>query len=151
MHLLYDIGLALHIITAAAWFGLSLPLTARFRYLAAVEPPCRVTYIPGLKRSLSQLHLFLGLTLAFGLLALLTGGGFAAYGPRYHTALVLLLIMLGLQMLLSRIAQAFFVEALDQEQVSEAPLKRIAMFNGVNHLLWLVILILMLWQRFHTS
>ncbi len=148
--MLYNISLTLHLITAAAWFGLSLPLAARFRYLLEAEPPCRVDYIPGLKRTLTQLHLFLGLTLLFGLITLFAGGGFAAYGPRYHTAIFLLLIMWGLQFLLSRQAHTYFTRVIDSEQVSALPVKQIAMFNGINHLLWLFILVLMLWHRFHT-
>jgi len=150
MTLLYNLTLTLHIIFAAAWFGLALPLPAFFRTLSALEPPCAVTFNVTLTRILRQLTLFLFLTLVFGIITLLTGGGFAAYGPRYHTSILLLLLMIGFQWQIQRILSKQQARLMDDPAALKHKIKQVAMFTGINHLFWLIILILMLWNRFRS-
>ncbi len=97
-----------------------------------------------------QMGVFLVATLIFGLGALFTGGGFGVYGAPYHTSLLLLLVLIGLQWGLLRPAwrglqQALGISAPDAQQ-AERLRKRVVMAVGVGHFLWVVILVLMYWN-----
>lgn len=137
MLLLKYVFVLLHIITAAAWFGLALPVARRARTVAEGRAP-RLAEEGA--RTAKQLVVFSVLTLVFALGAFLTGGGFAGYGPAYHTSLLLILGIIGVSAALIRPGWT----ALEGGDAAAA--KRVAMGVGIGHALWLVILVLMYWD-----
>ena len=132
----------LHVITAAGWFGLALSIGGIARRVAAERTDGLVE--EGAK-SIKLMNMFVVLTFVFGLLAFLLGGGFAAYGPQYHTSLLLVLILIGIQFLMIR--PAWSAIATGDPAVTSAR-KRIGMANGIGHLIWLIVLVLMFWTRY---
>jgi hypothetical protein len=130
----------LHTITAAAWFGLGLRLAGQARTVAEGHAP---TLAKDAGRSVWLMNVFIVLTLLFSGAAFLVGGGFAGYGPAYHTSLLLILVLTGLQLFLIRPAwNALAGGGSDPESAR----KRVAIGTGIGHLTWLVILVLMFWK-----
>ncbi len=139
MLLLKNVLVLLHIITAAAWFGLALPVARRARVVAEGGPGASALADEG-ARTVKLLGLFSVLTLVFAFSAFSVGiavGGSGTYGWPYHTALLLILVLIGAQFGLVRPAWA----ALPREGAAA----RVAVGIGVGHALWLVILVLMFW------
>ena len=137
--MLFSLFVLLHIITAAAWFGLGLGLTGQAR--AVAEPGASALGAAG-TRTVQMMGLFSVLTLVFGLLALVLGRGFAGYGPQFHTSLLLIAALVGVQYLL-------IGPAWKKLAAGDAGARgRIAMGTGIGHVLWLVTLVLMLWERY---
>lgn len=134
--MIYSLAVLLHIITAAAWFGLGLSLSAQARAGApagASDAGARTVKLMGL---------FSVLTLVLALVALFAGGGFGSYGPQYHTSLLLIVVLVGLQYGLIRPAWGKLAGG------DASARGRVAMGTGIGHLVWLVILVLMLWQQY---
>jgi hypothetical protein len=144
MLLLKWVFVILHIVTAAAWFGLALPLSRRARLVAAGGPAAGALAEEG-ERTIKLLGIFAVLTLVFSLVAFLIGGGFGAYGPQYHTSLLLILVLIGVHYGVVRPGW----NALSAGDASGQ--KRVAMGVGIGHMLWLVILVLMFWIRLSTA
>jgi hypothetical protein len=130
----------LHIVTAAAWFGLALPLGRRARIIAAGGPEAAPLAEEG-ARIVRLLGIFIILTFVFSLAVFLVGGGFAGYGPQYHTSLLLIVVLVGVQYGLIRPGW----QALRAGDASGK--KRVAMGAGIGHTLWLIILVLMFWTQ----
>lgn len=144
MLLVKYIFVLLHVITAAAWFGLALPLGRRARVIAGGGPEAAPLAEEG-ARIVRLLGIFAVLTLVFSLAAFLVGGGFGAYGPQYHTSLLLMIALVGVQY--GMIGPGW--KALRAGDASGK--KRVAMGAGIGHTLWIVILVLMFWTYFATA
>ncbi len=139
-----NIFVLLHIITAAGWFGVALLLGRLAR--AAVSSSDAALRETG-TRAVGVAGVFAALTLLFGLVAFLIGGGFSAYGPEYHTSLLFMLILVGIHFLAIR--PAWKVASSPGEEATRlAASKRLSMSVGAGHLLWLFVLVLMLSSRF---
>lgn len=136
-----NIFVLLHIVTAAGWFGVAL-LLGRIARAAAVSSSGDSARETGAK-AVSLTGIFAVLTFLFGLAAFLIGGGFGAYGPEYHTSLLFMLILVGIQFLAIRPAWGI-VAADGDEEARQAARKRLAMSIGAGHLIWLFVLVLML-------
>lgn len=150
MTLLKYIFVFLHIATAAAWFGMALRLSAQARLAARVGGASAAAVSEETRRGINLMGIFLLLTFAFGLGAFLLGGAFAVYGMEFHTSLLLILILIAVHYALIGPRWDRFGKALttDHPQDAEAHRKKLAMFLGIGHLLWMVILFLMLWRYF---
>ena len=138
MSLLYTV-VVLHVITAAAYFGLGLTLTRQARLVASGEGGAALDGLG--RKTVSLMTIFAGLTLVFAVTALLLGGGFGAYNTQFHHSLTLLLIILAVH---------FFVVRTGWNQLATDPAKgkkKVAAGMGIAHLLWLAILILMFLHR----
>ncbi len=150
IYLLKYILVILHIITAAAWFGLGLRLSGRARSVLSLQEAEATVLIQDTQRSVYLMNIFIVLTLVFSVGAFLLGGGFSTYGPAYHTSLLLILFMVAAQFLLIRPGwnglQAALAGPVDAG-VADRFRKRIAMGTGVGHLMWLIILVLMFWNE----
>lgn len=131
----------LHVVTAAGWFGVAL-LMGRIARAAAVSSSGDSVREIGAK-AVSLTGIFAVLTLLFGLAAFLIGGGFGAYGPEYHTSLLFMLVLVGIQFFVIRPAWGA-VTADGDEEARQAARKRLAMSIGAGHLIWLFVLVLML-------
>ena len=131
----------LHVVTAAGWFGIAI-LLGRIARAAAVSSSGDAVREIGAK-AVSLTGIFAVLTFLFGLAAFLIGGGFGAYGPEYHTSLLFMLILVGIQFFVIRPAWGTVVADGDEE-TRQAARKRLAMSIGAGHLIWLFVLVLML-------
>lgn len=150
MYLLKYILVILHIITAAAWFGLGLRLSGRARLVTGMGESEAKTLLNDTQRSVYLMNVFIVLTLVFSLSAFFVGGGFAVYGPAYHTSLTLIVLMVLVQFLLIRPGWNGLQTALagpDATGAADSFRKRVAMGTGIGHLLWLTILVLMFWDE----
>ena len=102
MLLLKYLFVLLHIITAAAWFGLSLPLARQARSARQADATAAAALVDTGARAVSLMNVFVVLTFVFALGAFFSGGGFAVYGPPYHSAITFMLLLLGVQFFLIR-------------------------------------------------
>jgi hypothetical protein len=148
MLLLKNIFVILHVITAAAWFGLGLRLSGQARSVTLLEPAKAMPLANDIGRSVYYMNVFIVLTLVFSVVAFLLGGAFAGYGPVYHTSLLLIVIMTAVQLFVIRTGWNNLHDALSKNTGDTEPYrKRVAMGTGIGHLLWLVILVLMFWNQ----
>lgn len=142
----------LHIITAAAWFGIGLRLTGQARAVLEQSGDARRALAEDGQQSVWLMNLFVVLTLLFSLGAFVAGGHFSVYGPPYHTAVLLIVILTLDQLFVIRSGwstlHALSREASPDEDALESAKKRVAIGTGVGHLLWLVLLGLMFVDRF---
>lgn len=139
----------LHILCAAAWFGLALRIVAHARTALAVDRDAAQVVAGDVSRTVKMMSIFIVLTLIFALAAFLAGGGFARYTTPYHTSILLLILLVLDQFLLIRPAASKLLRAVAAGPVDPADAdtyrKRLAMGTGIGHTLWVIILILMFW------
>lgn len=144
-YLLQYLFVILHIITAAAWFGLGLRLAGRARVVLNMNEAAARALLDDTQRSVYLMNVFIVLTLLFALGAFFLGGGFAAYGPAYHTSLLLIVLLVLVQFLMIRAGWNGLQTALADAEEAEPFRKRVAMGTGIGHLIWLTLLVLMFW------
>jgi hypothetical protein len=145
----------LHIATAAAWFGLGLRLAGQARKVLEIELPAARALAADIGRSVSQMNILIVLTFIFSLAAFFVGGGFAVYGPAYHTSITLIVLMVIGQFVLIRSGWKTLRTTLENAgpdvgpdpSIADGARKRVAIGTGIGHLLWLVILVLMFWDH----
>lgn len=138
------VAVILHILTAAAFFGLGLLLPRQARVFATTG--ATVLGEQG-ERAARLMTLFAVLTVAFSLIAFFTPpGGFAVYGFEFHTSLLLILILLGVHLALVHRGWSLLRVAVAAGRDGRKAAREIAMGVGITHLLWLVILVLMFWS-----
>lgn len=141
----------LHIITAAAWFGLGLRLAGQARTVLEKTGDAQRALADDGQQSVRLMNIFIVLTLVFSIGAFVAGGHFAAYGPVYHTALLLIVVLTLVQLVVVRPGWATLqaevnADDIDTEALDSAK-SRVAIGTGVGHLLWLVLLVLMFANR----
>jgi hypothetical protein len=141
----------LHIITAAAWFGIGLRLAGQARAVVQREGAARTALAEEGGQSVWLMDIFMVLTLVFSVGAFVAGGHFVTYGPVYHTALLLIVILTADQLVVIRggwsSLSSLVEEAAPDTGALESARKRVAIGTGVGHLLWLVLLVLMFVNR----
>jgi hypothetical protein len=143
----YALAALLHVLFFAAWFGLGLRLAGQARTAVAAEPAAGAALALDGSRTVSLMGVFVVLGYAFALAAFFARGGFVAYGPAYHAALGLGLVLVAVQWLLIRPSWARLRATVGGPEAAAAR-GRIAMATGVGHLTWLVLLALMFWDDF---
>jgi hypothetical protein len=141
----------LHILTAAAWFGMGLRLAARARAVATTDPVAAGPLADDTARTVRLMGIFIVLTLIFSYAAFFIGGGFAAYGrlPEFHIAFTLILVLVAVHFLLIHRPWGRLDAIVRGSESGDAPglAKKVAMGTGIGHLLWLVLLVLMFWRH----
>jgi hypothetical protein len=141
----------LHIITAAAWFGLGLRLTGQARTVLEKTGEAQRALAEDGRQSVRLMNIFIVLTFVFSISAFVAGGHFAAYGPVYHTAVTLIVVLTLVQLFVIRPGWAALKAEVDAVEVDtdalESAKSRVAIGTGVGHLLWLVLLVLMFANR----
>ncbi len=151
MVLLKWILVILHIITAAAWFGIGLRLTGQARTVLEADGDARRALADDGQRSVRLMNIFVVLTLVFSLGAFVAGGHFEAYGPVYHTAVLLIVILTLVQLFVIRPGWATLQSGVNSPDTDsdalESAKSRVAIGTGVGHLLWLILLVLMFANR----
>ena len=146
----------LHIITAAAWFGLGLRLAGQARTVLDREGDARTALAEDGAQSVWLMNMFIVLTLVFSLGAFVAGGHFTTYGPAYHSAVTLIVLLTLDQLLVIRpgwaTLQAYATGSADTtEDDAQSAKTRVAIGTGVGHLIWLVLLGLMFVNRFSAA
>lgn len=137
----------LHIVTAAAWFGLALRLTGQARAALAAGGPAGHALADDGARTIRLMGIFIVLTVAFAYATFGIGTSLVQYAPNYHIALSLILVLVAVQFALIRPGWKRLQQALGGDGDAVAARKRVAMGVGIGHLLWFVLLILMFWDR----
>jgi hypothetical protein len=143
MFALHWILVILHIITAAAWFGLGLRLGVQARVVAGGEAQALAK---DAGRSVRFMNIFIVLTLVFAVGALVTASGTVLRAWQYHTSLLLILVLTALQFFVIRPGWNGLTNGGDAESAR----KRVAIGTGIGHLTWLIILVLMFWTELST-
>jgi hypothetical protein len=148
MLLLKYIFVILHVATAAAWFGAALRVPAQARVAVRLGGGAASTVTQEGRKGIRLMGIFIGLTLVFGLAAFFLGGGFAAFGPQFHSAITVVGAIVALNFLLIGPAWDKFAEALASDSTADIQKykKRVSMGLGIGHLLWFITLILMFWD-----
>lgn len=152
LNALFGILVVLHIITAAAWFGLGLRLAGQARTVLNLEGDARLTLAEEGHQSVWLMNIFIVLTLLFSLGAFVAGGHFDTYGPAYHSAITLIVLLTLAQLFVIRPAWGTlkaFAEDPESTNLEDAQSAktRVAMGTGIGHLLWIILLGLMFANR----
>lgn len=146
----YLILKTIHILSASVWFGAGLGVPGDIRRTIERGRP-HTDLLPDRVRRAGKM------TMGAGLLTLLTGlglifnlGGFANVRPNVHAGfgLTLVLLVFGFGVTLptwKRIAAILSAEGGDLGEARRLA-GRFAMFQGIEHLLWLVVLVLMVFR-----
>lgn len=142
----------LHIITASAWFGIGLRLAGQARAVVQQDGAARAALAEDGSQSVWLMNLFMVLTLVFSIGAFVAGGHFVTYGPVYHTALLLIVVLTADQLFVIRGGWSTLSSLVEKASPDAGALqsarKRVAIGTGVGHLIWLVLLVLMFVNRF---
>lgn len=143
-----QIALILHIAFAAVWFGAGIRLAGQVRAVAALDGAAARPMAEDINQTRRIILWMVGGTLLFSLITFFSYGGFGVYGPRYHASLGLILIMGLIEIALIQptwrsIRSTFLTDAVDTATPKTG---RMAMFVGINHLLWVIVLVLMVWR-----
>lgn len=147
MLLLKQLFMLAHIITAAAWFGMGLRVAAQARTVLGLERDAALAFSVDVGRTVRLMGIFAVLTFVFAVATFGIGITLRAYGGQYHAAMTLIVILLIVQYAMIQPAWKKLQAALDAGNEADAFRKRMAMGVGINHLLWLVMLVLMFWDR----
>jgi putative copper export protein len=147
---LYLVLKAVHILSAAIWFGAGLPVSGDVRRTIERGRP-HTDLLPDRVNRLGRVGLIAGVfTLGTGLGLIFHMGGFANVRPNIHAGLglTLLLFAVGVGLTLPawrRIEAALTAEGGDLAEARRLA-RRLAMFQGIEHLLWVVTLVLMVFR-----
>ncbi|MCY4000024.1 MAG: hypothetical protein OXF84_04330 [Bacteroidetes bacterium] len=140
----------LHVITASAWFGLSLRLGNQAKFAATGQPAVAMDG----SRTMALMGIMLIATFIFSMTLLVVGGGYPGL-IQYHIASALIVVLLALQFMGLRPSWSKLSNAVNSgplgddasDDVSSRLSRKISMFAGIGHLIWLILLVLMFWNR----
>ncbi len=142
----------LHVLTASAWFGLSMRLGSQAKLAATGQ---MAVAVDGL-RTMSLMGIMLIATFVFSMTLLMAGNGYPGQ-MQYHAASALIVFLLGIQFLFLRPAWRRLhaaveagstkVEAESNDSEASMHARKISMYAGIGHLFWLILLVLMFWNR----
>ena len=152
MSLTIALLILLHVLTASAWFGLSIRLGSQAKLAATGQ---MAVAVDGL-RTVSLMGVMLIATFVFSMALLMAGNGYPGQ-MQYHAASALIVVLLGIQFVFLRPAWKRLhaaVESGSNNSESETNgndasmhARKISMYTGVGHLFWVVLLVLMFWNR----
>ncbi|MFO8232710.1 MAG: hypothetical protein R6U20_08590 [Longimonas sp.] len=142
----------IHIVTASAWFGLGLRLAGKARAVLSLEGAAAAALAEDTRSTVTWMNGFIVLTLVFAYANFFTSGGFAAYGPQFHAALTLMLVLVGVQFFMIRpgwntLADLVSNGADATSDAADSARKKVAIGTGIGHLLWVVLLVLMYFDQ----
>jgi len=138
------IFVVLHIITAAAWFGLGLIIARTGKTALQADASAQPSILSLGSRIVRLMTIMIVLTLVFSWGAFFAGGAFPAYPPQYHISFTLIVVLVAIHFFLIRSPFQKLSTALTEGlEGASGYAKRISMGVGVGHLLWLVLLLLM--------
>ena len=139
MPLLHTVSIALHILFAAAWFGMAAALPALARAAASPGAAQGGKVVASMNGAIVLFYVFAVLNWTLGLQL----GFEAQYNTwPYHTAMTLGLVLVVVQLAVIRTGWNKLVDGAGTPE-AETGRKRLAMGIGVGHMVWLVIFVLM--------
>lgn len=149
---LFYLFLLLHVITAAAWFGMGLRIPGQARGATTADGPASSALLEEGARSVYLMDIMIVLTILFSYATFFLGGGFGGNPVSFHIALTLILILAGVHFLMIRSGWKGLERGLagNEPQYVESSRKKVVIGAGIGHTLWLVLLILMFWPRIQT-
>lgn len=152
MPLIITLLILLHVLTASAWFGLSIRLGSQAKLAATGQIAVAVDGL----RTVSLMGVMLIATFVFSMALLMAGDGYLDQ-MRFHAASTLIVVLLGIQFVFLRPAWKRLHAAVEMgnnntesgTNGNEASVhaRKISMYTGIGHLFWLVLLVLMFWNR----
>jgi len=148
MNILYRILLVLHITSAAVLFGGAIGLVRSLRQNVGGQREVFLAIARDAARRGRAMGVGSMATLITGLALIFTLGGFGSVPLQIHIALALLLVAMAtsaalIQPQMLRLVHLAEAPTLDGEAAKKS-IKLIAMGQGILHLLWIVILVLMI-------
>ncbi|MCY4232884.1 MAG: hypothetical protein OXE59_03950 [Bacteroidetes bacterium] len=137
----------LHILTASAWFGMSMRLGSQAKLAATGQSAVAVDGI----RAISLMGMMLIATFVFSMTLLFVGDGYPGQ-PQYHIASTLIVLLLGVQFVFLRPAWNRLRDSVSHTEESNQTealrhARSITIYTGLGHLLWVILLMLMFWNR----
>jgi hypothetical protein len=127
----------LHIVLVSVWFGLGLRLQFQAKALGMGDGGFAETLRTNGSRTVTAMTISIILFYAVAVANFFVGGGFSAYGPVYHTSLLLGLALVLVQVLVIQPAWGRLAGG------QPASAKRVLAGVGAGHGLWLILLVLM--------
>jgi putative copper export protein len=150
LQVLHQVLIILHIIFAAAWFGLGLRLSSQARTALALDNAAAgQAIVDDGADTVKYMNLFIVLSLVFAYAVLGTGITLERLGLAwpYHASSTLILVIAALQFFLVRPGWASLREHLGADfEAANGARKRVAMGTGLGHATWFAILVLMFWK-----
>ena len=147
--MLFQILLIVHVMSAMVWFGGTMSVPRRTRSALACEVATARTQLEGLASEGRMMAGAALLVFLSGVSLVMVRGGRAGLPGRYHIAVTPSLIWIVIGFTAGRAAQGELVAAVQGEAIApeaEQLRKRLAMFGGIQHLLFTVVTVLMLWR-----
>jgi len=147
MDIAHALLVMLHVITAAAWFGLALRLGAQGRQVAGYgddNKEARRALAAEGGNAVRLMGIFLLLTFVFSMGVLALGGGYPGQ-IQYHIASALIVVLVAVHYFLIRPA---WMRLSNDPASAKGSAKRLVIGVGMGHLLWLSLVVLMFWNRF---
>ena len=147
--MLFQILLVVHVMGAMVWVGGTLSVPRRVRAALDSEIGSARAQLEGLVREGRMLGGTSLVVFMSGVSLIMVRGGFAGLPVRYHIALTLSLVWIVLGVTALRSTMEALLAAAQGEALSpdaDKLRKRLAMFGGIQHLLFTVITVLMLWR-----
>jgi hypothetical protein len=136
--------LIVHVASAMVWFGSTLFIARRTKSALELEGKARTVSFAELLREARVFTSASGLVFLTGL-GLAGLFGFGNLSPRYHASMTLSLIWVALDHAIVRRSLVSLASGAS-DGTPEAVLKRLRVTLGVQHLLFTVTLVLMLWR-----
>ena len=146
----YLILKTIHIMSTAVWFGAGLPIARDVRRTIEQGRPHTDLLVERVTRQGRLAAIFGLLTLVSGLCLIFIMGGFGNVRKGIHAGFGLTLLSFAVGLALSMPTWQKIATSLRQEDgaMDEARRlsKRFAMFTGIEHLLWVVVLVVMVFR-----
>ena len=145
--MLKEVLVFLHVLTAAGWFGMALRLSTQARKASSLDGAAAAALADEAVESVRLVGIFLLATFAFAMGILVLGGGYAGE-IQYHVASMLIFVLVIVHYAVVRPAAQSLRTAVETGSERASPRRRVVIAGGIGHLLWVVILGLMFWNRF---
>ncbi len=148
--IIHTILVILHILTASVWFGMSMRLGSQAKLVATGQPAVALDGV----RTISLMGIMLMATFVFSMTLLVVGGGYPGQ-TQYHIASTLIVLLLVVQFVFLRPAWNRLYDSVESSRSdgeskgvdASAHVRKISIVTGVGHLLWVILLVLMFWNR----
>lgn len=146
----YMILKTIHVMSTAIWFGAGLPIARDVRRTVELGKPHTDLLIERVTRQGKVAVIFGVLTMVSGVTLIFTMGGFGNVRKAIHAGLGLTLLSFAVGLALSMPTWRKIASLLRQEAGDMGEARRLAgrfgMFTGIEHLLWVVVLVLMVFR-----
>lgn len=140
----YQLALILHVLFAMIWLSATASIPRRLREALQGDASHTAVLIQSAGKQRNQAPIASGVMLLTGILLALHLG-FPKIDVRYHIAMTTTLLLFLADVIPARATIAALLKGTDRSQL-DGLRKRMAMITGIEHLLFAVTLVLMLWR-----